>query len=445
VTKVLLSFDTEDYVHPEAEEAVVRLATTLGAQGIQGCFCVAGQVAAEWHRRDSRDVIRALQAHEVDAHTWRHSWHPNIVEYCSSDDWHAGLDRMLREERYAFDLVMDVCSRDRLWAFVKPGNSLSAQAIYGYTLLGSPIFGDSFVDTARGRGTWYCSALNLSYDVSLERLFELTVDDYAQFDSWAKRDRIILYAHPCKLVLSEFWDTLNMFQRNPERWGHWNRSPRRPDAQVSRFFGRLAELLRRIRADGRFTFVTYEQVWRNHQTGVHRELTRDEALPMIQRCAVSLEPQTSGGATYSPAELFSAAAHFLSGAPDDWVSISVMGPITAPGGVPAPIELAPDKVREVARQLEPVIYVPASTACGPAMLGPGDTFRAMAQVLQSKDNATPVCLEPGPQLPMSASQAPLAAFSSAGQWCHPDEWTSDGLDDRLRWQSWTIRPTFGSP
>ena len=122
MTQVLFSFDTEDYVNIEAEEAVLRLAQTLSDEDLQGCFCVVGEVAAAWRQRDSRAVLDALRAHEVDAHTWRHSWHPNIVEYSEDPDWAGSLARFLREERYAFDLVMDVCDRERIWAFVKPGN-----------------------------------------------------------------------------------------------------------------------------------------------------------------------------------------------------------------------------------------------------------------------------------------------------------------------------------
>ena len=71
MTEVLLSFDTEDYINPEAEKGVMRLAQTLDGQGVRGCFCVVGEVANVWRERGSRHVIEALRPHEIDVHTWR--------------------------------------------------------------------------------------------------------------------------------------------------------------------------------------------------------------------------------------------------------------------------------------------------------------------------------------------------------------------------------------
>jgi len=439
MAKVIFSFDTEDYINLQAEEAVLRLAHTLEGEGVRGCFCVVGEVAATWRRRGSNQVLEALRPHEIASHTWRHSWHPNIVEYSEDPDWHRSLARFLREERYSCDLIMDVCGRDRLWAFVKPGNSLSAQAIYGYTLLGSPIFGDSFLELGKGRGLWFCNALNLSYSVSVEPLRERgALSSYQQrLDEWAERERITFYAHPCNLVLAKFWDTVNMAHEN-RPWGDWLPSPPRPREEVERFFASFREFIRLLKAHGGFEFETYEEVWRRYQGEIHRSLTLPRLVPLLQRAAQKLTWQTTEeGETFSPAELFAAAVDFLSGRQDPWGAWGVMGPIEELASIKDPITLPAKDVRKAAGALAPITYVPGQVQIGRALLGPGDMLRAMAQVLAGREQ---VNLSPGPQLPEAAAWPQLAQFVTSGQWCHPPEWTSELVDKRLRWQSWTIRP-----
>jgi hypothetical protein len=74
---------------------------------------------------------------------------------------------------------------------------------------------------------------------------------------------------------------------------------------------------------------------------------------------------------------------------------------------------------------------------GRATLGPGDYLRAVAQVIQGAKEAT---ILPGPQLPEAADWPELAQRVTSREWLYPLGWTSDWVDKRLRWQSWTIRP-----
>lgn len=440
MTKVIFSFDTENYIDPAADEGVLRLARTLEEEGVRGCFCVVGELAATWRRRNRRDVLEALRPHEVDAHSWRHTWHPNIAEYSENPDWHASLARFLREERYAIDLVMDVCQRDRIWAAIKPGNSLSAQGIYGYTLLGAPIFGDGILDARKGRGMWFCNALNLTYDFNLENpLTDRGLQPYRErLNEWATWERLILYAHPCKTVLAEFWDGVNLREGNPP-WGQWAPAQPRPRAVVEKLFADLRALIRMLKEHGGFEFETYEDVWRQHRQEVRRELDKERLLRLLrgvrERFTWQADPTT--GETYTPAELFAAAVAALAGRDDPWGAWGVMGPVYEPKGIAEPLSLAAEEVRAAARRLEPITYVPATIEVGRVTLGPADMLCAMAQVL---DGAPEVRLAPQPQLPEAVHWPQLDTWNTAAGWLHPRGWTSMWVDNRLRWQSWTVRP-----
>ena len=441
MTQVLFSFDTEDWINPAAEEGVLRLARTLEGEGVRGCFCVVAEVAQAWRRRNSGEVLEALRAHEVDGHSWRHSWHPNIAEYSEDTDWERSLARFLREERYGFDVIMDVCQRDRLWAFIKPGNATSAQAIYGYTLLGGNVFGDGILDSRGGRGVWFCNALNLTYDFCVEEpLIQQDLQALRPLlDRWASIERVILYAHPTKTIHTQFWDGLNMHHHNPPTWGDWIPSPQRPRAEIERFFANFRGLIRMLKDHGGFAFETYEEVWKSQRPPTRRQLDNSALKSLLQQATQRLTWQRADqtGESYTPAELFAAAVDLLAGRPDPWDAWAVMGPVSAPQAVAEPLTLSAEAVRAAARQLQPVVYVPPAVQVGRATLGPGDYLRATAQVIQGAEEAT---ILPGPQLPEAADWPELAQRVTSRGWLYPLGWTSDWVDKRLRWQVWTIRP-----
>ena len=61
---VILSFDTEDFVTPEAQEAQLWWAQELSARGIRGCFQLVGEMVRRWQANDRRDIIDAIAQHE---------------------------------------------------------------------------------------------------------------------------------------------------------------------------------------------------------------------------------------------------------------------------------------------------------------------------------------------------------------------------------------------
>jgi hypothetical protein len=78
---VLLWFDTEDYIEPAADDAALRIANDLTAEGVRGTFKVVGEKARVLESRGRRDVIQALQKHTIGYHSNFHSIHPAPAEY----------------------------------------------------------------------------------------------------------------------------------------------------------------------------------------------------------------------------------------------------------------------------------------------------------------------------------------------------------------------------
>src|SRR5438105_14536016 len=78
---VILWFDTEDYLLPADDDACKRLAEMLTERKIRATFKVVGEKARVLEKRGRKDVIRALQQHDIGDHANLHSVHPAPSEY----------------------------------------------------------------------------------------------------------------------------------------------------------------------------------------------------------------------------------------------------------------------------------------------------------------------------------------------------------------------------
>src|SRR5678816_4000005 len=78
---VVLWFDTEHYIEPTADDAAMRIANDLSAEGVRATFKVVGEKARMLEKRGRRDVIQALSRHAIGYHSNWHSVHPTPSEY----------------------------------------------------------------------------------------------------------------------------------------------------------------------------------------------------------------------------------------------------------------------------------------------------------------------------------------------------------------------------
>src|SRR5436309_9696396 len=78
---VVLWFDTEDYIEPASDDAALRIAKDLRAEGVRATFKIVGEKARVLESRGRRDVIQALSQHAIGYHSNWHSVHPAQAEY----------------------------------------------------------------------------------------------------------------------------------------------------------------------------------------------------------------------------------------------------------------------------------------------------------------------------------------------------------------------------
>src|ERR1700693_3624455 len=95
---VVLWFDTEDYIDPIADDAALRIAQDLDRLGVRATFKVVGEKARTLEARGRRDVIRALEHHDIGYHSNFHSMQPTPALYLRDMGWLDGAAEFERRE-----------------------------------------------------------------------------------------------------------------------------------------------------------------------------------------------------------------------------------------------------------------------------------------------------------------------------------------------------------
>lgn len=207
--KVVFSFDTEDFVTPEAADAQKWWAEMLLSRGLRGSFQCVGEVIRRLKARGREDVIAALARHEIGYHTRYHSMppvHPVAVENLSLEE---GIAWVLAREAPGFAEVVETFRRVPV-TYTPPGTSWTPATLLAMASLGIRLFvGNQFP-----RPCWYCGLFCVRYDFCLEGYFspdgrgeEAFRRDFERRAAEVGPDGVIvLYSHPTRLITSRFWD-----------------------------------------------------------------------------------------------------------------------------------------------------------------------------------------------------------------------------------------------
>ena len=126
---VLLFFDTEDYLSPADDDATLRLCQLLTARGIHATFKIVGEKARVLEQRGRRDVIVALQRHDIGYHANLHLVHPVPTEHLADCGWLEGIAEFTRREGGGAADVRRIFAVETLSCYGQPGASWGPQAI----------------------------------------------------------------------------------------------------------------------------------------------------------------------------------------------------------------------------------------------------------------------------------------------------------------------------
>jgi len=437
---VVLWFDTEDYVEPASDDAALRIANDLTAEGVQGTFKVVGEKARVLASHGRRDVIDALAKHAIGYHSNWHSVHPTPSEYLEPLGFLEGAAEFERREgpgvadvRRVFG-VQPVC-------YGQPGNSWGPQSNPALRKLGIPVYLDDGEQVGlNDEPFWYGGLLHVFQMGKNQLRAELNagVEDkaaYAKFDAVATRlaaqggGLISVYYHPTEFVTTEFWDAVNFKNgANPER-ETWVRPHRRTAEDAERCYGVLRRFVEHMKSQPDVRFVTARDLPGLYQSALPRPVTPHAAAMQLRQGIVFAEVQ---GQMLSPADMLVAMLGLLPQTVDGPTAAGATS--YAQPSIPAPpFERAK---RDAAEFIARTHRLPNVVMVGAATLSLTDFAATLAGNI----------LEPADTVPVLRGQTGFDRYFATDprkpfDWIiHRASFTGAHLLELGRLQGWTLKP-----
>ena len=324
---VTLWFDTEDYILPQDDDATKRLAEMLTGLGVRATFKIVGEKARVLENRGRRDVIAALQQHDIGYHSNTHSQQPTIAVYLQNAGWDDGRAEFYRREIQGVRDIQRIFSVTPV-AYGQPGSAWAPQVYPALHDMGIGMYLDESDHVGiDDQPFYYGGLLNVFKMRSNLARMDLSggaslADGKAKFTKAYQQLRgtgggtISIYYHPNEWVQTEFWDGVN-FRRgaNPAR-AEWKMPGTRPAAETEQAFNDFAQYIRFIKAQPGVRFVTATELMTIYaDKAMTRSFRKEDLLRFAQSVQKDMTFQRLDGYALSAADVFGlltdAAAAFI--------------------------------------------------------------------------------------------------------------------------------------
>jgi hypothetical protein len=313
---VTLWFDTEDYILPQDDEATKRLAEMLTELGVRATFKIVGEKARVLEGRGRRDVIAALQRHDIGYHSNTHSQQPTVAVYLQNAGWVEGRAEFYRRE------VPGVRDIERIFgvtpvAYGQPGSAWAPQAYPGLRDMGIRMYLDESDHVGIADQPFYyggmlnvfkmrsnLARMDLTGGASLEKGKATFTTAYERLRAGGG-GTISIYYHPNEFVQTEFWDGVNFRNgANPDR-AEWKKPGTRPAAETETAFRDFEQYIRFIKAQPGVRFATATELLTIYQDKALTRTFGPQDLVGIARAAQKdITFQTFDGYALSAADVF---------------------------------------------------------------------------------------------------------------------------------------------
>jgi len=308
---VVLWFDTEDYIEPASDDAALRIATDLTAEGVHATFKVVGEKARVLESRGRRDVIEALSKHAIGYHSNWHSVHPTPSEYLAPLGFLEGVEEFDRRESAGVADVKRVFGTQPV-CYGQPGSSWGPQSNPALRKLGISVYLDEGDQVGLDEQPfWYGGLLHVFHmgrnqfraelDKGSEDKASYAVFDAAVESLAAKGGGVIsIYYHPTEFVTTEFWDAGNFSHgANPGREA-WVKPHRRTAAESERCYGVLRHFVQHMKSQADVRFVTAKDLSGIYRNGTPQAVDSKAIARQLREKIVFADMQ---GQTLSPADM----------------------------------------------------------------------------------------------------------------------------------------------
>lgn len=319
--KVMLWFDTEDYITEEADDALLCLMEMLDKRGVKGIFKIVGEKARVLEARGRTDILQKLKQHEIGFHTNTHSLHPTVSEYTEKYGFKIGADEFMRREGPGLEDLNRI-SGSKSKCYGQAGYSWAPQAFPVLKKWGIPVNLDVHDQiTLNKKPFWYCGVLHLTDMAGIMRmdLIENGLDEGIQrfdqvYDKLSENGigLVSIYYHPCEFSCTAFWDAVNYNYGHNTPRVDWKSAPLRTRREMEHYVEMLGQFIDYTMSKPNVEYITSEQV-------IALELSECEILDAGE--VKHLAKETSDELTYrvyndqalSAADIHSLFSQFLLG------------------------------------------------------------------------------------------------------------------------------------
>jgi hypothetical protein len=282
--KVLLWFDVEDYITPEADDALLAILELLEAKGIKGTFKLVGEKARVLKERGRQDILAKLSKQDVGYHTDMHSKHPTVSEYLEYMNFREGASCFEEKEQKGSKDVVDISGR-KASCYGQAGASWAPQVYPVLKRWEIPVYLDvhKIIDVYK-KPFWFGGLLNLT---SLEGLLRMELVENGLEEGKKEFDKIYekfihedmsfvsIYYHPCEFATTEFWDGCNYSSGENTPQDKWNMPHLRSKEEMKYYIEKLGLFIDYILSKSEVGFITASTI-------PSLESSSNEAFPQSQ-------------------------------------------------------------------------------------------------------------------------------------------------------------------
>ncbi len=460
---VLLWFDTEDYILPASDDAALRLANFLKAEGIRGTFKLVGEKAKVLKERGRTDVIEALKYHDIGYHSTNHSIPPSPAMYLNALGFEEGVREFRRREGKGRQSVHEVFG---VWpsCYGQPGSSWGPQS-YPVLRDWDMIYLDAgkhvSIDGKPCRMGGVLNLYQLEHTIRADLKTQNGMEEgTAKFS--AARDKLLaegggivsIVYHPCEFIHKEFWDGVNFRKgASPDR-KDWKLPSTKTPEEAALAWRNFEGFVRHMKRFPEVRFVTAREI-SAHYPDIAKSRTWERSQIALAISSMGNDPtwvRTNDGAL-SPAELFDLA---IKASLDRFANITrshklrtdLAGPSTAspnPLEKPfmAPAYLVREALVQVGEQLEQNGQIPPAVWLGSTAISPESFFAGLRKAWEKAPVKGPFA-EGDWEFPLARLKAADAIEPDEGRlwnWViFPEGFRAPNLMSHARRQAWTLKP-----
>jgi hypothetical protein len=459
--RVLLWFDTEDYILPASDDALLRLARFLTGEGVRATFKMVGEKARMLERRGRNDVTTALKKHEIGYHTDFHSIPPTPAQYLANLGWDSGVAEFDRRERGGFGDVRRIFGVTPS-CYGQPGSSWGPQAYGAMKNWGVGVYLDAgrHVDL-NGRPCFYCGALNLLH---LTHTIRTELDRPADLETAEKRflaaresllaengGLVSVYYHPCEFVHRKFWDMVNFARgANPPR-EKWRLPPVKTAAGTRTAFANYEGFVQFMKKHDDVEFITARQAADLYRDGAQvREFDRAELIEIAKRAGGDAGYQEYPGWALAASEVFALLNEVVAERGKSAVVLksTPLGPVDPSPALKS--SMAVDRGQflrtavDVAQHLRTTCRIPSVVWLGSRSVPPESYLRSLASVAALQLAGRPVPEKIGLKRGRLAAGRHVAT-DSPGLWgwtIFPPGFRAPEMMELAHRMAWTLKPAI---